>query len=84
MGYDTFEGEHYPLDGEGHDGKTYLPEYPAYEAALEDAQFRLAYLEQTQPAASSGGQGFDGIQDRVYIIHPDGRPWERVLPEERS
>ena len=38
-----------------------------------DALKRLADLERTQPAASSGGQAPGGIQDRVYIVHPDGR-----------
>ena len=66
MGYDAFEdaGEEsfYPLDGE------YVSETDAHEAAKR----RLAELEQTQPAASSGGQAYRGIQDRVYIVDPDG------------
>jgi hypothetical protein len=62
-GFDTFDGESYPLPG------TYL----SLEAAEQAAEKRLVYLEQTQPAASSGGQGSMGIQDKVFIIHPDGK-----------
>lgn len=80
-GYDTFAGESYPLGdiklkgGGTIDGMQ--PSYPSYEAARVDALKRLADLERTQPAASSGGQAPGGIQDRVYIVHPDGRK-ERV------
>lgn len=81
-GYDAFDGEPYPLgtaiglNGDAHDGMK--PSYETYEAAASDARKRLAGLERTQPAASSGGQDPHGIQDRVYIIHPDGRR-ERFL-----
>jgi hypothetical protein len=61
QGYDTFAGEYYPLDGE----------FDTEANALAAAQSHLAELEREQPSASSGGQ--DGIQDQVYIIHPDGR-----------
>lgn len=61
-GYDTFEGEGYSLPG------TYDTEAEA-EAA---ARARLADLEKMQPSATSGGQGFGGIQDRVYIVGPAG------------
>jgi hypothetical protein len=61
-GYDTFEGASYPLKGEYSDEK----------AARGAAQERLAELERTQPSSSSGGQGDLGIQDRVYIVRPDG------------
>ncbi len=59
-GYDTFEGESYPLDGT----------YGTETAAVQAAKDRLAYLERTQPSASSGGQG--GLQDRVFVVRPDG------------
>jgi hypothetical protein len=61
-GFDTFEGEEYPLTGE-HDTE---------ELAQAAARGRLAELEKSQPSASSGGQGLYGIQDRVFIIRPDG------------
>jgi hypothetical protein len=82
-GYDTFSGETYPLGYlQVQDGVSRIdglrPSYPDYASALTGARKRLADLERTQPAASSGGQGTSGIQDRVYIIHPDGRR-ERVL-----
>ena len=64
VGYDTFAGEHYPLGGE----------YDCQAAAVEAARACLAENERDQPTASSGGQ--DGIQDRVYIVSPDGK-WYR-------
>lgn len=73
-GYDTFSGETYHL-GCQFDGLQ--PTYDTRDAAFAGARKRLADLERTQPSASSGGQAPGGIQDRVYIIHPDGRR-ERV------
>lgn len=67
-GYDTYEGEPYPLPGE----------YRTKAEARQAAQRRLVELEQSQPSSFSGGQRADGIQDRVYIIHPDGHK-ERFL-----
>jgi hypothetical protein len=60
QGYDTFAREYYPLDGE----------FDTEADAITAAKSHLADLEREQPSASSGGQ--DGIQDRVYIIRPDG------------
>jgi hypothetical protein len=60
QGYDTFACEYYPLDGV----------FDTEADAIAAAQLYLAELEQRQPSASSGGQ--DGIQDRVYVIRPDG------------
>jgi len=62
-GYDTFEGEFYPLDGS----------YETKELAIAAAKDRLKALEKSQPSASSGGQGFGGIQDRVFVVGPDGK-----------
>ena len=59
-GYDTFDHRPYRLPGE------YQSQADAERAALE----RLQELERTQPRSLSGGQG--GIQDRVYIVRPDG------------
>jgi hypothetical protein len=59
-GFDTFSEESYPLDGSFKDE----------EAARAGARLVLEKLEKTQPTRLSGGQ--DGIQDRVYIIRPDG------------
>ena len=64
-GYDTFEsGEDafYPLRG------TFKSEQEATAAARK----RLKELEKKQPSSSSGGQSSTGIQDRVYIVRPDG------------
>ncbi len=60
LGYDTFSSEEYPLEGE----------YDTETDAIAAARARLAELEETQPSESSGGQ--DGIQDRVFVIRPDG------------
>ena len=65
-GYDTFEGgpdAYYSLEGE----------YDSEVQAEEAARARLGHLEETQPSGSSGGQGFGGIQDQVYIVGPDGK-----------
>jgi hypothetical protein len=59
-GYDTFSCESYALGGN----------YASGAAAEIAAWKRLRELEITQPHVNSGGQG--GIQDRVYIICPDG------------
>lgn len=74
-GYDTFSNEEYPLGAYG-EVDDYRESYPDYASAHADAIRRLDELDRTQ--SRSGGQGWDGIQDRVYIVHPDGRK-ERVL-----
>lgn len=82
-GYDAFASEYYKLgDFSVVDGRSTIdgmkPEYDTREEALADAYKRLDYLEETQPTATSGGQGDLGTQDRVFIIHPDGIR-ERVI-----
>jgi len=72
LGFDTFEGEFYPIDGS----------YSTVEEAMIEAQRRLKHLEETQPTATSGGQ-IGGIQDRIYIIAPNGLP-TRVMPQRRT
>jgi len=62
-GYDAFSGEDYPLEGE----------YATEEEAIAAAKARLVELEKEQPAVSSGGQADSGIQDRVYVLSPDGK-----------
>jgi hypothetical protein len=81
-GYDAFDGEYHALgaplapdDDKLRDGVR--PSYESYDEAMADARKRLAYLEKTQPSSWSGGQGFFGIQDQVFIVHPGGRR-ERV------
>lgn len=59
-GYDTFDCTYHSLEGE----------YDSEEQARDAARSRLVHLEKTQPNSSSGGQA--GIQDRVYIVSPDG------------
>lgn len=76
-GYDTFDGAYYPMGtipkqgGGTIDGMK--PRYDTEAEARADAAKALADLERTQPTSSSGGQDFGGIQDRVYLVHPDGR-----------
>jgi hypothetical protein len=65
MGHDTFQGgpdAFYPLPGE----------FDTEVEAQEGARRRLAELEIEQPSSSSGGQAATGIQDRVYVVRPDG------------
>lgn len=65
MGYDTFSDEWYCLD-------KFSTEKEARIAGVK----RLEELAVSQPAQSSGGQS--GIQDRVFIEHPDGKRY-RVI-----
>jgi hypothetical protein len=65
MGYDTFSDEWYCLD-----------KFPTEKAARVAGVKRLEELAVSQPTASSGGQ--NGIQDQVYIEHPDGKRY-RVI-----
>jgi len=62
-GYDAFSSEAYPLEGE----------YATEEEAIHAAKQRLLELENLQPSTSSGGQESGGIQDRVFIIGPNGQ-----------
>ena len=71
QGYDTFAGESYPLPG------IYFSEKSAQRAA----QRELRKLEKMQPSGQSGGQKEGGIQDRVFIVRPDGTTY-RYLPED--
>lgn len=61
-GYDTFDGQPYPLQG-------------AYDCRLNAeraADARLRELEKSQPTSNSGGQGELSIQDQVFVVRPDG------------
>ena len=69
MVFNTYAGDWDPLPG------CYLTEKAARQAASLQVQ-RLAIL---QPAATSGGQSPEGIQDRVYVPGPDGSRY-RYLP----
>jgi hypothetical protein len=64
VGVDTFANERYPLAQD-------IDDLPTAELLR---QARLAQLEETQPSATSGGQSFYGIQDRVNIIKPITSP----------
>lgn len=72
---DVFEAAH------GEDSSYGEETFDDQEAAEKAAQERLAQLEQCQPTERSGGQSVIGIQDRVYIVRPDGTKY-RVYPEE--
>lgn len=69
QGYDTFEEEYYSLPGE----------YDSKEQAMGAAEAGYLEIEETQPEKSSGGQADEGIQDRIYIVAPDGSR-ERYIP----
>jgi hypothetical protein len=69
VGFDTFEGEYYALEGN----------YESGEDARKAANKMFKELEKTQPSNSSGGQAFNGIQDRIFVEGPDGSRC-RVLP----
>jgi hypothetical protein len=60
-GWDTFAAEAYPIG-----------RYFTEAGALRAARRNLRQLSRDQPPESSGGQGPPGIQDRVYIVRPDG------------
>jgi hypothetical protein len=60
QGFDTFAGEGYSLPGR------FLTE----RAAIRAAKRQLKKLEKLQPSSYSGGQA--GIQDKIYIVRPDG------------
>lgn len=68
-GYDTFDGTYYPLPGA----------YDDKDGALAAAWAMLDWLEEFQPTSRSGGQGSGGLQDRVYVVSPDGTGY-RVFP----
>ena len=68
-GYDAFDEESYPISG---------GPWRTYETVRNAAMERLRELEERQPSSNSGGQGVFGIQDRVFIVHPNGRR-ERVM-----
>ncbi|MBM4284071.1 MAG: hypothetical protein FJ128_02310 [Deltaproteobacteria bacterium] len=55
-GYDAFAEEWRPRPGR----------YVTAKAARRAGLLALRGLERTQPAATSGGQGPDGIQDRFF------------------
>lgn len=62
LGYDTFSNEWYDLE-----------EFSTEKKARTAGVKRLEELAISQPATSSGGQTSGGIQDRVFIEHPDGK-----------
>ncbi len=66
-GFDTFSSEEYFIPGD----------YSSEADALAAAKAYLDKLELTQPTSSSGGQ--NGIQDRVFVVRPDGSKF-RIFP----
>jgi len=77
-GYDTFEGGDawYPIDADYSQDPRRIKEYDTEEEAVKRAHKKLEELEVSQPSEHSGGQGFWGIQDRVYIQRPDGTRYQ--------
>jgi hypothetical protein len=67
------------------DGRGYALRYVTRELAMIDAYLRLDELEELQPSKDSGGQ--NGIQDRVYLVSPEGdmeRVWSHSSAPEPS
>ena len=60
--WDVFDAGNYSIPGS----------YDTEEQAIEAAKIELQELEKLQPTESSGGQSETGVQDRVYIVRPDG------------
>lgn len=61
-GWDVFDAGNYKIEGE----------YDTEEQALEAANLELFELEKVQPTKTSRGQSAMGVQDRIYIVRPDG------------
>ena len=73
-GYDTFGARCAPneIDPEALYPLGDPDGYPSKLAAVKAAVEALREIEREQPSAQSGGQGLMGIQDRVFIVKPDG------------
>jgi hypothetical protein len=69
VGWDTFASEAYPVS-------RHATEHECRAAAREF----LRALEIQQPSEQSGGQ--DGIQDRVFILGPDGEQYQYERPSD--
>lgn len=69
MGFDTFAGEYYPIAGS----------WTSREGVEKAAARELNKIEKLQPTQDSGGQADGGIQDRVFVVQPDGG-MRRFLP----
>lgn len=69
QGYDAYDGGFYSLPGQ------FTSELDAQKAALS----KLKEIEGTQPTEDTDGQNDEGIQDRVFILRPDGTQY-RFLP----
>lgn len=59
-------------------------EFDTAEEAVTAAALKLIEFEESQPSSESGGQDESGIQDRVFIVRPDGSKYRFVLPENSS
>ena len=69
MGLDTFDGGSYPISN----GPDWKPiECETEEEILVHAKAQMDSLKKLQPDSSSGGQDFGGIQDRIFVLRPDG------------
>lgn len=71
-GYDAFDEEYYPIEGK----------WPTEAEAQEAARTKLREIEALQPTENSGGQTDWGLQDRIFIVRPDGTMY-RFFPVNR-
>jgi hypothetical protein len=67
-GQDAFSGEKYHIRGE----------YDDESQALDAARLWLTTLEMNQPTEETGGQDEHGIQDRIYVVRPNGTRYRFV------
>ena len=72
-GYDAYSEEPYEIRGE----------WPTEEKTREAARDHLREIAFYQPEEMAGGQTDEGIQDRIFIIRPDGSKY-RFLPVEAA
>ena len=70
-GYDAFEEEYYSLLG------YWFIEAEAKQAAFEELQKIMG----SQPTEDTGGQQDEEIQDRVFIVRPDGTQYRYIVVE---
>jgi hypothetical protein len=63
------------MDGFDTDAEPYrfAGPYSTEEAALAEADTYFEYLENDCPPDASDGCTFTGIQDRLYLVTPDGQ-----------
>ncbi len=65
-GFDTSAREEYPISGD----------YDSEADAVAAAENRMEQIEKHPPSVPSGEQ--EGLQDRIYVVRPDGSKFRVV------